>query len=57
MLQTSLSLPYPDLPIISLTLEGYKIFFITGTGEVFVRRIAPSIAKSFAQTMKKQAGH
>lgn len=35
--------------------EGYKIFFNTGTGEVFVRRIAPSLAKNFAQRMKQQA--
>ncbi len=35
--------------------KGYKIFFNTGTGEVFMRRIAPSVARSFAQTMKKQA--
>ncbi|MFA6500049.1 MAG: chemotaxis protein CheD [Desulfurivibrionaceae bacterium] len=37
--------------------EGYKIFFNTDTGEVFVRRIAASLAKNFAQTMKKQAAH
>ena len=35
--------------------EGYKIFFNPGTGEVFVRRIAPNIAKSFAQTTKRPA--
>jgi len=35
--------------------KGYKIFFNTGTGEVFMRRIAPSLAKSVMQTMKKQA--
>ncbi|MCX5877012.1 MAG: chemotaxis protein CheD [Deltaproteobacteria bacterium] len=34
---------------------GYKIFFNTGTGEIFVRRIAPTLAKIFAQTMSKQA--
>ncbi|MFH1019111.1 MAG: chemotaxis protein CheD [Pseudomonadota bacterium] len=37
--------------------EGYKIFFNTGTGEVFVRRIAPSLAKNFAQKMKRRAAH
>ena len=37
--------------------EGYKIFFNTGTGEVFVRRIAPSLAKCFAQPIKKQPTH
>lgn len=37
--------------------KGYKIFFNTGTGEIFVRRIAPSLAQNFAQTMKKQAAH
>lgn len=37
--------------------EGYKIFFNTGTGEVFVRRISPSLAKSFAQSIKKQTAH
>lgn len=35
--------------------QGYKIFFNTGTGEVFVRRIAPNLAKSFAQAMQKQS--
>ncbi len=37
--------------------EGYKIFFNTDTGEVFVRRIAPSLTRSFAQTMRKQSAH
>lgn len=37
--------------------EGYKIFFNTGTGEVFVRRIAPSLAKCFAQPLKEQTAH
>lgn len=37
--------------------EGYKIFFHTGTGEVFVRRIAPHLAKSFAQMTRNQATH
>lgn len=37
--------------------EGYKIFFNTGTGEVFVRRIAAGLAKSFAQTITKQTAH
>jgi len=32
---------------------GYKIFFNTSTGEIFVRRIAPAIAKNFAQAKKK----
>ena len=36
--------------------KGYKIFFNTGTGEIFVRRIAPTLANSFAQTMRNQAG-
>ena len=35
--------------------EGYKIFFNTGTGEIFVRRIHPSVARSFAQTIHRQA--
>lgn len=37
--------------------EGYKIFFNTGTGEVFVRRIAPNLAKCFAQSIKNQKAH
>jgi chemotaxis protein CheD len=37
--------------------EGYKIFFNTGTGEVFVRRIAAGLAKSFAQRLTKQTAH
>jgi len=37
--------------------KGYKIFFNTGTGEVFVRRIAPNLAQSFAQLMPKQDAH
>ena len=37
--------------------EGYKIFFNTDTGEVFVRRIHPSLARSSMQTMKKQNAH
>lgn len=37
--------------------EGYKIFFHTGTGEVFVRRIAPTLANSFVQMTRKQAAH
>lgn len=32
---------------------GYKIFFNTSTGEIFVRRIAPAIARKFAQATKK----
>jgi len=35
--------------------KGYKIFFNTSTGEIFVRRIPPTLATSFAQTMNKQA--
>ena len=37
--------------------KGYKIFFNTGTGEVFVRRIAPNLAKNFVQRMQKQDAH
>jgi len=37
--------------------EGYKIFFNTGTGEVFVRRIAPSLARCFAQQTRQHAAH
>lgn len=37
--------------------EGYKIFFNTDTGEVFVRRIAPSLAKNCNQFLQKQAAH
>lgn len=37
--------------------EGYKIFFNTATGEVFVRRISPTLAKGFARIMKLHAGH
>jgi chemotaxis protein CheD len=37
--------------------KGYKIFFNTDTGEVFVRRIAPSLAKIFAQLMQKRNTH
>lgn len=35
-------------------VQGYKIFFNTGTGEVFVRRITKKLAKSFAQAMQQQ---
>ena len=35
--------------------KGYKIFFNTGTGEIFVRRIAQTLATRFAQTTNKQA--
>lgn len=35
--------------------KGYKIFFNTGTGEVFVRHIVPNLAKIFAQAMQKQS--
>lgn len=34
--------------------EGYKIFFNTGTGEVFVRRIAASLAKNLVRLMLKK---
>lgn len=37
--------------------EGYKIFFNTSTGEVFVRRIAPTLAKGFARMMKLHFAH
>ena len=37
--------------------QGYKLFFNTGSGEVFVRRIAPKLAKRFAQAMQKQSAH
>jgi|GEM_PF-532946 len=37
--------------------EGYKIFFNTATGEVFVRRIAPNLAKGFARIMKAHFAH
>jgi chemotaxis protein CheD len=37
--------------------QGYKIFFNTETGEVFVRRIAPNLAKNFALAMQKQSAH
>lgn len=37
--------------------KGYKIFFNTDTGEVFVRRIAPSLAKIFSQLMQKRNTH
>lgn len=37
--------------------EGYKIFFNTSTGEVFVRRIAPTLAKGFARMMKLHLAH
>ena len=33
--------------------KGYKIFFNTGTGEVFVRRITQNLAKIFTQTIKQ----
>lgn len=35
--------------------EGYKIFFNTNTGEVFVQRIAANSAKCFAKTMRKRS--
>lgn len=35
--------------------QGYKIFFNTDTGEVFVRRITQKLAKGFAQAMQKQS--
>ncbi|HIJ91364.1 MAG: chemotaxis protein CheD [Desulfobulbaceae bacterium] len=46
-------------PVVQKTggAEGYKIFFNTGTGEVFVRHIPPSIAKNFAKTIKEKAAH
>lgn len=37
--------------------QGYKIFFNTSTGEVFVRRIAPNLAKGFARIMKAHFAH
>ena len=37
--------------------KGYKIFLNTGTGEVFVRRIAPNLAKNFVQRRQKQDAH
>jgi chemotaxis protein CheD len=35
--------------------QGYKILFNTETGEVFVRRIPPNLAKNFAHTMQKKS--
>ena len=37
--------------------KGYKIFFNTSTGEVFVRRIVPGITQNFIQPMQKQTAH
>lgn len=37
--------------------RGYKIFFNTSTGDIFVRRIVPNIAQNFIQTMQKQTAH